>query len=276
MKIAVIGLGLIGGSISKSIKNKTNYEVFAWDLNESARQNALDTQSIHGILENGNPKDCDIVIIALYTNAVISYIKQFQNDFKKGAFVIDCAGVKERICEEIPPIAKAKEFIFCGGHPMAGLEKSGFNASLENLFDGATMILTPIDIVAEKVEFIGDFFKEIGFGRIQISSSTKHDKVIAYTSQLAHVVSSAYIKDNLSDEISGFSAGSFRDMTRVAKLNEDMWTELFLENNEYLADEIDNIISHLQDFSNFIRNKNEKDLKAILKYNKETRMSIDI
>lgn len=275
MKIAVIGLGLVGGSIAKSIKNKTDNEVFVWDLSKDTRENAISSESVHGILQDGNPKDCDVVIIALYTGAVINYIEQFQSSFKKGAWVIDCAGVKEKICKEIPKIAEKNGFVFCGGHPMAGKEKSGFEFADDTLFDGATMILTPDSSVGENLNNIGDFFRSIGFGNIKISSPSEHDKVIAYTSQLAHVVSSAYVKKDLSSEIKGFSAGSFRDMTRVAKLNEDMWTELFLENSEYLADEVDSIIVRLQEFSDYIRNKKADELKAVLKQNKESRLSID-
>lgn len=276
MNVAVVGLGLIGGSLAKSIKEKTNYKVFGWDNSEEVRNNAVSSNSIDEIIIDGNPESCDIVLVALYPKITLEYLEKFKKNFKKDAMVIDCAGVKEKISLKGTEVANENGFVFCGGHPMAGLEKSGFNFSSSSLFNGATMILTPTynmeDNIIKKIE---DFIISIGFGEIRIATPKEHDKMIAYTSQLAHVVSSAYIKSSLSSKFKGFSAGSFHDMTRVAKLNEDMWTELFFENSDYLADEIDDLISRLEKFSMSIRNGEEELLKAMLKEGKELRLSVD-
>ena len=191
--------------------------------------------------------------------------------------VVDCSGIKRLVCQSVQDVAKENGFLFIGGHPMAGIERSGFNYSSEKIFEGATMILTPYTgtNIAD-VNRLSLFFKSIGFARMQIATDAEHDQMIAYTSQLAHVVSSAYIKSELSPKYKGFSAGSFHDMTRVAKLNETMWTELFLENRDYLADEIDGLIARLQDYSKVIRAGDAEKLKAMLKDGKEKRLAVDV
>ncbi len=276
MKVGVIGLGLIGGSMAKAIKEKTEHQVFAWDASEKIRNNAVLVSAVDGILEEGNPEDCDMVIIAIYPGATVEYIKTFAEKFKKGCTVIDCAGVKEMICDAVKPISEEQGFLFCGGHPMAGVERSGFTYSTASMFNGATMILTPYtgtDIAP--MNDLSIFFKKLGFAKMQVATPKEHDQMIAYTSQLAHVVSSAYVKSALSPNFKGFSAGSFHDMTRVAKMNETMWTELFLANNELLADEIDELVTRLQRFSSVIREKHDVKLKAMLKDGKEKRLAVD-
>ena len=226
---------------------------------------------------DGNPKDCDLVLIALYPQATVDYVRQHAKDFKKGAMVVDCAGVKRLVCQNVQDIAAENGFIFIGAHPMAGIERSGFNFSSEKIFEGATMILTPFQgTEIADVDKISQFFKSIGFARMQIATDAEHDQMIAYTSQLAHVVSSAYIKSELSPNFKGFSAGSFHDMTRVAKLNETMWTELFLVNKDYLADEIDGLVERLQAYSKVIRSGDGDTLKAMLKDGKEKRLAVDV
>lgn len=276
MKIGIIGLGLIGGSLVKTIKQKTEHIVYGWDFQETICMKAQEEGIVDGILNKGEPSDCDMILIALYPKLVIDYMKKYADSFQKGTYVLDCAGVKERICEEIEPITQVHKFLFCGAHPMAGIEKSGLSHSTGDLFEKASMILTPYESTAESdITFLSEFFLSIGFGQIQIATPREHDEFIAYTSQLAHVVSSAYIKEDVTGNFKGFSAGSFRDMTRVAKLNEDMWTELFLENNEFLADEIDDLIVRLEVYSHAIREKEEINLRALLKQGKEKRLKID-
>ena len=276
MHIGVIGMGLIGGSMAKAIKQKTEHTVLGWDGSEQVRHSATLAEGIHAILEGGDPTDCDMVIIALYPEAVVEYVKKFAHKFKKGAIVVDCAGVKREVCGPLQAVAAEQGFLFCGAHPMAGIERSGFTYSTASLFEGATMILTPYtgtDIAP--MNDLSFFFKSLGFARMQVATDEEHDRMIAYTSQLAHVVSSAYIKSELSPKFKGFSAGSFHDMTRVAKLNETMWTELFLDNSDFLADEIDDLIVRLQGYSKVIREKDKEKLKAMLKEGKEKRLAVD-
>lgn len=276
MKIGVVGLGLIGGSLAKAIKKYTEHTVVGWDASEVIRANAKLLGAADSFMIEGNPEGCDIVFIALYPSITIQYIKEHAQSFQKNSMVVDCAGVKQEICKVVEGIALEHEFVFCGGHPMAGIERSGFTYSKADLFQGASMILTPYgNTEIGKLNDLSVLLKSIGFGRMQVSTPEEHDEMIAYTSQLAHVVSSAYVRSELSSKFSGFSAGSFKDMTRVAKLNEKMWTELFLDNSEFLADEIDGLAARLLEYSKAIREHDSETLMEILKEGKEIRMAID-
>jgi len=275
-RIGIIGLGLIGGSIAKAIKENTEHEIYGFDIHTTTFCKALLLNAIDGELTDEIIPTCDIVIVALYPGATIDYIKAHAHLFKSGCIVTDCCGVKEQICDEIAPIAEANGFVFIGGHPMAGLEHSGFEYSKKALFDNASMILTPPPTVCiEALLEIKKLFLSLGFTNIQISTAKDHDEIIAFSSQLAHIVSSAYIKSPAAMEHKGFSAGSYKDLTRVAKLNEHMWTELFLENKENIAKEIDGIVERLAAYSNAIKSDDASMLKALLKDGREKKALID-
>lgn len=276
MKVGVVGLGLIGGSMAKAVKKKTDHNVIGWDISQTIRYSALLMEAVDGFMEEGNPKDCDLILIALYPQMTVDYIKEHAQDFKKDAVVVDCSGVKRVVCRQVQAVAQEHRFHFVGAHPMAGVERSGFTYSSEDMFNGATMIVTPYtgtDI--GMMNALSLFFKKLGFARLQVATDEEHDQMIAYTSQLAHIVSSAYIKSELSPNFRGFSAGSFHDMTRVAKLNETMWTELFLENKDFLAEEIDGLVERLQAYSRVIKAGDEEELKRLLKDGKEKRLAVD-
>ena len=185
--------------------------------------------------------------------------------FRKGAVVIDTCGVKRGICEVGFDLAKRFGFTFVGGHPMAGTQFSGIKYSRADLFNGASMIIVPPDFgdiaLLDKIKHL---LFPLQLGKITISTAEHHDDVIAYTSQLAHIVSSAYIKNKNAENHVGFSAGSYKDMTRVATLNEKMWTELFLLNKDNLAGEIDELISSLSKYSKALKSGDEKALYALL------------
>ncbi len=276
MKVGVVGLGLIGGSLAKAVKKKTDHEVIGWDISQTVRYSALLMEAVDGFMEEGSPKDCDLVLIALYPQMTVDYIKAHAKEFKKGAIVADCTGVKRVVCRQVENVAKENGFDFVGAHPMAGVERSGFTYSSEDMFNGATMIVTPYtgtDI--GMMNALSLFFKKLGFARLQVATDEEHDQMIAYTSQLAHIVSSAYIKSELSPKFKGFSAGSFHDMTRVAKLNETMWTELFLDNKDFLAEEIDGLVERLQAYSSVLKAGDEEELKRMLREGKEKRLAVD-
>ncbi len=265
MLIGIVGLGLIGGSMARAIKKNTNHMVYGHDHSEAVLKEALNSGAIDGMLEN-NLCCCDMILIALYPKATIAYVKDNARVFKKGAIIIDCCGVKRSVCDEILPIANDHGFTFIGGHPMAGTESWGFKSSRDNLFKGASMILTPKDMLSEqKLSFFQDFFYSLGFGSIKVSTPEEHDHFIAYTSQLAHVLSGAYVKTPSALMHRGFSAGSFKDLTRVAKLNEEMWCELFMENKDFLIDEIDGLIERLLPYSEALKKNDDKALKELLK-----------
>ena len=262
MNIGIVGLGLIGGSLAKSAKKNTKYKVYGYDISKDVIKNAIAEKSIDGELTEKRLASCDYVFIPLYPEAVIEYVEKNAKIFKDGATVIDCAGVKRSVCEKCFEIADKHNFTFVGGHPMAGTQFSGFENSKDTMFWNAPFVLTPkenedILILANAREVI----MALGFGRVSVMTPRKHDKLIAFTSQLAHVVSNAFVKSPSALERKGISAGSYKDLTRVAYLNENMWTELFLDNKDNLIFELDNIIAELQKYSDAMKN-NEMKLKA--------------
>ena len=276
MKIGVVGLGLIGGSLAKSAKKNTNFKVYGYDLNKEVIKNAISENSIDGELTQKRLQSCDYVFIPLYPEAVIEYVENNASFFKDGAVVIDCAGVKRSVCDKCFEIAENNNFSFVGGHPMAGTQYSGFENSKDTMFYNAPFVLTPkenedILTLANAREVI----MKLGFGRVSVMTPQKHDKLIAFTSQLAHIVSNAYVKSPSALERKGISAGSFKDLTRVAYLNEDMWTELFIENKENLIFELDYIISELQKYSDAIKNDDADRLKRLLREGKEMKLRAD-
>ena len=275
MKIAIIGLGLIGGSMAKAIKENTDHIVYGYDRKDTVIKNAQLLSAIDQALTDNLLKECDLTIVALYPKAAVDYIREHQEMFKKGSIVLDCCGVKQIVCSQVEPMALKQGFVFIGGHPMAGLEHSGFDHAKKALFKNASMILTPTKGSVQDVEKVKDLFTAIGFTNLQIATPQEHDQMIAFTSQLAHAVSSAYIKSPAAIKHKGFSAGSSRDLTRVAKLNEDMWTELFLDNSDYLAEEIDGIADRLKEYSAAIKAKDGETLRSLLKDGREKKAMID-
>lgn len=270
MKICVVGLGLIGGSLAKTIKKNTDEIVYGIDINKTAVASALAQEAIDGELTPEQLSGCDLVILGLYPQATIDFIEQNKNNFKSGGIVIDTCGIKQAVVESAEKSLKGTGVDFLGCHPMAGREFWGFAYALDNLFDKASFIMTPTENTPERVvETIREFALRIGFAGCVTATPREHDEVIAFTSQLAHVVSSAYIKSPSLLKQAGFSAGSFKDLTRVAKLNEDMWTSLFLLNREPLLFEIDHIIGALTDYRNAIRDNDEKTLHELLKEGRE-------
>lgn len=270
MKIAIIGLGLIGGSMAKAIKKNTDYPVYAYDIDKSAVSAALQQESIDGGFELEVLNTFDLVILGLYPDVTIDFVTEHAENFKKGAVVIDTCGVKQTVVTACEKVLCGNGVYYLGCHPMAGREYSGFKYSLDNLFEKASFIYTPtVNTPKEIVDFVTDFAKEIGFLRCTMTTPKEHDEIIAFTSQLAHIVSSAYVKSPTLEKQFGFSAGSFKDLTRVAKLNERMWTTLFLMNREPLLEEIDHIIYHLKEYREAIENSDDKTLCELLKNGRE-------
>ena len=270
MNIAVVGLGLIGGSMAKAIKRATRHTVLGADKSESALLKAELLGAIDARLTDEALATCDLVIVALYPRDTVDYILSHAHLFRPGALVVDCAGVKRCVCEALFGAPALERVTFMGGHPMAGREFSGFDYAKDDLFENASMILVPApgtDVAT--VQMAKDFFLSLGFGRVRFSTPQEHDEMIALTSQLAHIVSSAYVKSPLAARHKGFSAGSFLDMTRVARLNEDMWTELFLMNRGPLVDEIEHIIARLTEYRDAIANNDAQRLHDLLKEGRE-------
>lgn len=275
MKILIVGLGLIGGSLAKAFKKFTDYYITGSDIDKTVEEKAIENGDIDQIFD-GNFKDFDIIISALFPKATIEFVTENADKIDKNTIVTDCGGVKEIVCNQIEPVAKEHGFTFIGMHPMAGLEKFGYDSGKADLFQGASLILTPFDDTAEeKIKFLGDTILKTGFSKVKITTPKEHDEVIAYTSQLAHVVSGAYIKSETAKKHVGFSAGSFRDMTRVAHLNEHMWTGLFMDNRENLARETDELIKRLTEYSEALKKGDEEKIFAILKEGREQKDLVD-
>lgn len=275
MEIGIVGLGLIGGSLAKAISQNTDNIVYGTDLSDQVVKKAVLINAIEQPLTDELLPQCDIVIVALYPQATIDYVKSHADLFAPDSIVIDCGGVKGIVCDALIPLAEEHGFLFVGGHPMAGLEHSGFTYAKKTLFNNASMVFTPTRGPIESMSRLNDLFTAIGFTNIQIATPEEHDKKIAFTSQLAHVVSNAYIKSPTAMEHMGFSAGSYKDLTRVAKLNEHMWTELFLENPENLTNEIDMLIDNLKKYSDAIKAKDSETLCDLLRDGREKKALID-
>ncbi len=276
MLIGVVGLGLIGGSLAKAIKYNTENTVLGYDIDLNVLLKAKLLGAVDGELTEEKIPECDMIITGLYPQSTKDFITANAAKFKKGAIVVDTCGVKGYVCEDMWETAKENGFVFIGAHPMAGLHYSGFEHSQVTLFNNASMVLVPSkDVNINDLEKVKKLFLSIGFTDIQLTTPEKHDKLIAFTSQLAHVVSNAYVKSPTAKEHKGFSAGSYKDLTRVAKLNETMWTELFLENDEYLIREIDGIIENLQQYSAALKARDEKTLRQLLKDGRECKERID-
>ncbi len=272
MTVGVVGLGLIGASIAKTIRKHTDFIVLGYDMSDKVMESARLDGTIDGELDLSLDK-CDIVVVALYPDDIVEFVKK-NADNLKDTIVIDCGGTKTKVCTELFPVAKKSGFTFIGGHPMAGIEKSGYDYSTDSLFDGAFMIMVPPeDIDARTLDYAKMFFISLGFYRITVTTAEEHDKIIAYTSQLAHIASSAYVKSPTSLQNLGFSAGSFKDMTRVAYLNENMWSELFLQNKDFLLGELKVLIDNLTEYYEAISIGDRDALMALLTDGKQKRIA---
>lgn len=276
MNIGIVGLGLIGGSLAKTIKNVTEHTVYGYDISDTVMRKAKLIGAADGELTPDTLDECDLVIIALYLKDTIAYIEENAARFKKGGIVLDCCGVKREICAAAVPLAQKEGFVFVGGHPMAGIEFSGFEYSKINLFENASMIITPPPgIHIEVIERLKKFFLSLGFGMFRITDPEEHDAMIAFTSQLAHIVSSAYVKSPAAMRHKGFSAGSYKDMTRVAKLNEKMWTELFFSNADHLITEIDALTARLNDYRQALTGENKELMDTLLREGREIKQLLN-
>lgn len=272
MTIGVVGLGLIGASVAKTVRKHTDFVLLGFDADKKVMENARLDGVIDGELDLKQDR-CDIVIVALYPDDIVSFVKQ-NAAYLKDTIVIDCGGTKTKVCTELFPVAEKNGFTFIGGHPMAGIEKSGYDYSTDSLFDGAFMIMVPPEnLDSRTLDYAKMFFISLGFYRITVTTAEEHDKIIAYTSQLAHIASSAYVKSPTSLKNLGFSAGSFKDMTRVAYLNENMWSELFLQNKDFLLGELEVLIENLTEYRKAISEDDREALMALLADGKQKRIA---
>lgn len=265
MKIGIIGLGLIGGSLGRVIVSRTKNEVYATDIDKKAMLNGRLLDAYHQELNEQNAKELDVLFLSLYPDALDEVLERFCPLLKDGALVLDCCGNKRRIVAKMAQLSKIYPNLnFISAHPMAGREFSGISHSTIGLFDKASMILVPVQADIRRIAEIKAFFLEIGFAKVIVSTAEKHDQIIAFTSQLAHLVSSAYIKSPTASQFMGFSAGSFRDMTRVARLSPEMWAQLTIDNADFLTEELEYIIENLTEYKKALEKKDKQKMKELL------------
>ena len=265
MKIGIIGLGLIGGSLGRALVSKTDDQVYAFDINKKAMGDGKLLNAYHHQLNKENIGEMDLLILSLYPNALEDMLEKYCPLLKDGCLVMDCCGNKRRVVKQMQTLSKKYPALnFISAHPMAGREFSGVNHSTSTLFDRASMILVPVKSDIKLISTVKEYFLNLGFGTVVITTAEKHDEIIAFTSQLAHLVSSSYIKSETALQFMGFSAGSFRDMTRVARLSPEMWAQLTVDNADFLVNEIDSIINSLTEYKSALQQGDIDKMRALL------------
>jgi prephenate dehydrogenase len=275
MNIGIVGLGLIGGSLAKAYK-AAGHTVYAHDTDKGILDFAFLSGAADGVLDTETMARCEFFLIALYPRAAIEYLEKWAQYIPCESTVIDCCGTKKSICTAGFKAAERYGFTFVGGHPMAGTEQSGFKYSKATMFKGASMIIVPPEYNdIQFFEKIKQLLAPAGFGRLTITTAEKHDAMIAFTSQMAHLVSNAFIKSPTVLEHKGFSAGSYKDLTRVAWLNEQMWAELFLENRDHLMHELDLLLASLNEYRDALDADDSEKLKALLHDGKRLKEEVD-
>ena len=275
MTVGILGLGLIGGSLARAYA-VAGHTVFAAEKDESILGFAQLSGAVDAPLTAENIGQCELILLAIYPEGCAQWLKANARHISKDALVIDCCGVKERVCEACFPLAEEYGFTFLGGHPMAGTQFSGFKYSRANLFEGAPMVLVPprFDDMA-LLERAKNALAPCGFGSFSVTTAKEHDRMIAFTSQMPHIISNAFIKSPTAASHRGFSAGSYRDLTRVAWLNPQMWAELFLENREFVLNELDTLLTALTAYRDAVAAEDSDTLIALLDEGKKRKEAVD-
>ena len=275
MTVGILGLGLIGGSLARAY-SKAGHTVYVCNRD----QNMLDFAKLSGVvtdaLNEATVPGCELIILAIYPDGCVNWLEKNAHLISKDALVIDCCGVKEDVCKRCFALADEYGFTFVGGHPMAGSHHSGFKYSRSNLFQGAPMVLVPprFDDI-ELLDWVKEALSPCRFGSFSVTTAAEHDKMIAFTSQMPHIVSNAYIKSPTALHHKGFSAGSYKDLTRVAWLNPEMWAELFLENGENVLTELEFYIGSLLSYRDAVASADKDKLIALLEEGKRRQEEVD-
>ena len=265
-KIAIIGLGIIGGSMAYALNGFKNAVIWGCDTDEQTLKKALEKGAVD--FATSNPaeaiENADLVVLCIYPEMVVKTVEKYQASFKKGAIITDVCGVKSKLTREIEAVLPVG-CRFVGGHPMAGKETHGFESASPELFGMCGYIITPSKASdAESTELIREMARFIGATRITVATPEDHDSVIAYTSDLMHVSASALCLDYNQKMNRAYTAGAFRDCTRIANINPQLWAELFLENRSFLLEELDTYISSLEKFRTAIYEKDRTELEELL------------
>lgn len=272
--VGIVGLGLIGGSMARSVRKHTIAKVYGYDLSPDAMSLAELSGAIDAPLTKENLKECDLLMIAIFPKALVQWVKDHADDISNETILVDLCGVKRYIYNNVSPIAREKGFLYVGGHPMAGKEVSGFRNSDAELYKDASMILCPDDTAdIDDLDTLKAFYLSLGFGEVVFSTPEEHDRIIAYTSQLAHAASSAYIKSPTSRQRMGFTAGSYKDMTRVARLDPEMWTQLFMVNRENMIKELQELVDNLTGYLDALKADDAEQLKKLFEEGRDLKVT---
>ena len=276
MKIGIVGLGLIGGSLAKAYKKNSDHVILGYDKAPSVVEFARIYGAVDVAMDKNNIGECDTLLIAINPKDTVEFLNEHASLISPKTLVIDCCGTKRIVCGEGFRLAKEHGFTFIGGHPMAGTHKSGFTNSSEDLFTGAPMVLVPR--VFDDIQLLDrakKVLEPIGFGFLHVTTAEKHDNIVSFTSQLAHVVSNAYIKSPTAREHKGVSAGSYKDLTRVAWLDPGMWADLFINNKDNLLRELDFLISSLSKYRDALDEEDFPALRDLLLEGKKAKEEVD-
>ena len=275
MNVGILGLGLIGGSLARAY-TKAGHTVYACEQDKSMLDFAQLSGAVTGILTQEAIPDCDLILLAIFTEGSAKWLEDNAHLIGKQTLVMDCCGIKKAICARCFPLARKYGFTFIGGHPMAGSHNSGFKYSRSNLFQGAPMVLVPDRFDdPELLQRAVDALEPCKFGSFSVTTAEEHDKMIAFTSQMPHIISNAFIKSPTALKHKGFSAGSYKDLTRVAWLNPQMWAELFMSNKENVLFELDSYIKNLEAYKEAIVRNDEETLIALLDEGRRCKEEVD-
>ena len=273
--VGIIGLGLIGGSLAKAYKASGQAVVLGFDTDAAVMTLVQMSGVLDGIFTRDTVRRCDLIVFAIPPRAVVRFIREYAREFSSHSILIDCAAIKRAVCDAVFPLAKEHGFLFLGGHPVMESEHAGFQYSSSDLFVGTSMILVPPSEERGLIDRAKTLLAPIGFGQISVMTAAEHDRGIAYLTQLAHIVSNAYIQSPTAGSHHGFSVDSYRDMTQGARLHADMWTELFLDNRNDLLAELDTLISCLREYRRSIAYGDAEALRCRLQYGNHRKEEID-
>lgn len=265
MEIVIVGLGLIGGSIAKALRQNTSHRVLAMDVNEDVLLDACSCGAIEGKASLADLERADLVYLAIYPEEILAFVREHGPRLKKGCILTDTCGIKGEICAAMEGLSQNAPYLFVAGHPMAGKEQSGFSASDPSIFAGASYILVPGNAPTPAVDTVAELARQMGFGQVVRVTAREHDQNIAFTSQVPHVLACAYVLSPRCQTHRGFSAGSYRDVSRVANINDALWSRLFLDNRECLLAELDELLGNLGRFRQAIEEDDQQALGALLR-----------
>lgn len=275
MTVGVLGLGLIGGSMARAFA-KAGHTVYAAEKDKNILAFAQVADIVTDELRDDLIGGCDLIILSIYADASATWLESKAHLLNKDTLVIDCCGVKTDICRRCFPLAEQYGFTFVGGHPMAGSHNSGFKYSRSNLFQGAPMVIVPPKYDdPELLQRVKNVLTPCGFKSFSVTTAEAHDEMIAFTSQMPHIISNAFIKSPTAKSHKGYSAGSYKDLTRVAWLNPDMWTELFLSNKEHLLKELSFYIDSLNQYKETIEHGDADGLCKLLDEGRKRKEEVD-